>query len=165
MQIVGESHLQSDPQKKYVRFDVMVKEKVGDGVGRMFDIERQMVNTGELPKRARYYQGICNIESLGTSHRYHELREQYIIFLCPVDIYKRGRPIYEFENREKNEKSLTMGDHTYKYFLNFSKYECVTDESIRDRTSPPTKQPPKSRRTSRARWTFTTTTQRQGATI
>jgi hypothetical protein len=35
--------------------DVMVKENAGDGVGRMFDIELQMVNTGELPKRARYY--------------------------------------------------------------------------------------------------------------
>ncbi|MCQ2107079.1 MAG: hypothetical protein MJZ26_14975, partial [Fibrobacter sp.] len=34
--------------------------------------------------------------------------------------------------REKNDHSLTLGDLTYKIFCNFSKYESVTDEAVRD---------------------------------
>lgn len=130
--IVGEAHLQSDPSKKYIRFDVMVKEDSVDSIGRVFDLEMQMVDTKELPLRSRYYQGICDTETLGSTHKYSELREQYIVFLCSEDVFGRGLPIYEFENREKSDSSLTLGDHTYKFFCNFSKYEAVTDESVRD---------------------------------
>lgn len=134
--IVGEAHQEAAPNKKYIRFDVLVKENGTDAAegkpGRVFDLEMQMVDTGELPKRARYYQGICDVETLASSHRYKELKEQYVIFLCPEDIFKKERPIYEFENREKSDHSLTLGDLTYKIFLNFSKYDAVTDESVRD---------------------------------
>lgn len=130
--IVGEAHLQSFPNKKYIRFDIMVKEDNASGVGRVFDLEMQMVDTGELPKRARYYQGICDTETLGSSHKYKDLKEQYVIFLCPNDVFGKGLPIYEFENREKKDHSLVLGDLTYKIFCNFSEYESVTDESIRD---------------------------------
>jgi len=129
--IVGEAHQQADPNKKYIRFDVMVKEE-GNGIGRVFDLEMQMVDTKELPLRARYYQGVCDTETLGISHKYSELKEQYIIFLCPEDIFGQERPINEFENREKNDPNLTLGDRTYKYFCNFSKYGAVTDEAVRD---------------------------------
>jgi len=129
--VVGESLLQADPNKKYVRFDVMVKDDKA-GVGRVFDLEMQMVDTKELPLRARYYQGICDTETLGSSHRYKELKEQYIIFLCPNDVFGKGRPIYEFENREKNDPTLILGDLTYKFFCNFEKYDAVTDETVRD---------------------------------
>lgn len=129
--VVGEAFQQSNPNKKCVRFDIMVKED-GNGIGRVFDLEMQMVDTKELPLRARYYQGVCDTETLGSSHRYKELKEQYIVFLCPKDIFGKDRPIYEFENREKNDHSLTLGDLTYKIFCNFSKYESVTDEAVRD---------------------------------
>ena len=92
----------------------------------------QMVDTNELPLRARYYQGICDTETLGVSRKYKDLKEQYIIFLCPKDVFGQARPIYEFENREKDDHSLKLNDLTYKYFLNFEKYSAVTDESIRD---------------------------------
>lgn len=133
--IVGEAQQQADPRKKYVRFDVLVRENGTDGtnnVGRVFDLEMQMVDTQELPLRARYYQGICDVEALGNGISYKKLKDQYVIFLCPEDIFGKECPIYEFENREKNDHSLALGDHTYKFFLNFSKYGAVTDESVRD---------------------------------
>lgn len=130
--VVGEAQQQTDPSKKYIRFDVLVKEDGVKGVGRVFDLEMQMVDTKELPLRARYYQGICDTELLGSSTRYRELKEQYIIFLCPRDIFNQNRPIYEFENREKYDHNLTLGDRTYKFFCNFSEYDAVTDESVRD---------------------------------
>ena len=132
--IVGEAQQQADPRKKYVRFDVMVKENGagGNDVGRVFDLEMQMVDTQELPLRARYYQGICDVETLENGFSYKILKEQYVIFICPEDTFGKERPIYEFENREKNDHSLALGDHTYKIFLNFSKYGAVIDESVRD---------------------------------
>ena len=42
---------------KGVRFDVYVK----DGTGRCFDIEMQTTDRRNLPKRARYHQGILDI--------------------------------------------------------------------------------------------------------
>ena len=130
--VVGEYHLDANPQKKRVRFDIFAKEDVGDAVGRTFDIEMQVVDTGELPLRARYYQSICDVETLGTSRRYKELKEQYVIFLCPKDIFGKGRPIYEFENIEKNDHSILLRDLTYKIFFIFSKYEAFTDEAVRE---------------------------------
>lgn len=69
---------------------------------------------------------------VGEAFQQRELKKQYIVFLCPKDIFGNDRPIYEFENREKSDHSLTLGDLTYKIFCNFSKYDAVTDYAIRD---------------------------------
>ena len=58
--VVGEAHMETDPRKKRVRFDIFAKEDVGNSAGRIFDIEMQVVDTGELPLSARYYQSICD---------------------------------------------------------------------------------------------------------
>lgn len=130
--IVGEAHLEANPKRKFVRFDVMVKDDSKGSAGRVFDLEMQMVDTKELPLRARYYQGICDIETLASSYSYKDLQEQYIIFLCPKDIFGKDRPFYLFENREKDDHSLLLGDRTFKIFCNFKKYADVADESIRE---------------------------------
>ena len=90
--VVGEYHLDANPQKKRVRFDIFAKEDVGDAVGRTFDIEMQVVDTGELPLRARYYQSICDVETLGTSRRYKELKEQYVISSAPRTFLEKAGP-------------------------------------------------------------------------
>ena len=56
--VVAEATSQEDPFRKSVRLDVLVREElVAAGgerrAGRYFDIELQMDDTGELPKRAR----------------------------------------------------------------------------------------------------------------
>ena len=126
--IVGEAQQQANPNKKYIRFDVLVKEDspkeqgVSDAAAeqndakpaRYFDVEMQMENTGELPKRSRYYQSMCDLDALGKGVTYDELREQYILFLCPTDIFGAGKAIYRFENREESDPSILMGDLTYK---------------------------------------------------
>ena len=42
-----------------VRFDVYTQ-----GDNRIFDIELQTANEGDLPKRARYYQGVIDVDNL-----------------------------------------------------------------------------------------------------
>lgn len=60
-----------------------------------------MVDTGELPKRVRYYQGMCDLDVLAKGVSYDELQEQYILFICPDDIFGKGLPVYKFQNREE----------------------------------------------------------------
>ncbi|MCQ2125198.1 MAG: Rpn family recombination-promoting nuclease/putative transposase [Fibrobacter sp.] len=135
--VVGEATTQEDPFHKSVRFDVAVKEEISDasGVskpGRYFDIELQMVDTGELPKRARYYQGMCDLDVLAKGVSYDELQEQYILFICPDDIFGKGLPVYKFQNREETNPRILMGDLCYKNFYIFKKYSEVTDKATRE---------------------------------
>lgn len=113
--MVSEATLQEDPFHKSVRLDVQARE--GDsGNGRSFDIELQMIDTRELPKRARYYQGMLDLDALGKGVNYDELKEQYILFLCPEDIFKAGKPVYQFQNREETDPNILLGDlSTQKY--------------------------------------------------
>ena len=45
---------------------------------------------------------------------YTSLREQYVIFLTPKDIFNRGFPVYHFENRAREDSNITLNDLTYK---------------------------------------------------
>ncbi len=62
---------------------------------------------------------------------YTSLKEQYIIFLCPMDIFGRGLPCYHFENRASEDPSITLGDLSYKNFYIFKKYEMFTDPVVK----------------------------------
>lgn len=51
---------------------------------------------------------------------YKKLNRSYIIFICPFDVYDKGRHIYTFENICKEDNSISMGDGAVKIFLNAS---------------------------------------------
>lgn len=70
----------------------------------------------ELPQRARYYQSVGDGMALSKGDHYIRLKEQYIIFLCPMDIFGRGFPAYHFENRACEDTSVTLNDLTYKNY-------------------------------------------------
>ena len=91
-----------------------------------------MDDTGELPKRARYYQGMCDLDALGKGANYEELQEQYILFLCSKDIFGKGKPIYRFQNREDSDPGILMGDLCYKNYYIFKKFDEIKDASIRE---------------------------------
>jgi predicted transposase/invertase (TIGR01784 family) len=121
---VPEAVLSYDAEHKGVRYDVFARETNENGETiRSFDLEMQMVDTKELPQRARYYQSVGDGVALSKGDFYTNLKEQYIIFLCPKDIFKHGFPVYHFENRAREDTSITLGDHTFKNFYIFSKYE------------------------------------------
>lgn len=71
-------------------------------------------------------------DAFGKGATYDELREQYILFLCPTDIFGAGKAIYRFENREESNPNILLGDLTYKNFYIFKKYSEVEDESTRE---------------------------------
>jgi predicted transposase/invertase (TIGR01784 family) len=129
---IPEAVLSYDAEHKGVRYDVFARETNENGETiRSFDLEMQMVDTRELPQRARYYQSVGDGVALSKGDFYTNLREQYVIFLCPKDIFKCGFPAYHFENRAKEDTSVCLNDLTYKFFYIFEKYEEFTDPVVK----------------------------------
>ena len=79
-----EKTVEVSPVHKGIRYDVFVKETgPGGEILRNFDIEMQMEDNKEISKRTRYYQAMCDSESLNKGEVYYNLKELYIMFLCP----------------------------------------------------------------------------------
>ena len=84
----------------------------------VYDIEMQVSHTKELAKRSRYYQSMIDLQLIDKGQLYDELKRSYVIFICPFDLYGKGRHIYTFENICKEDGSISMGDEAVKIFLN-----------------------------------------------
>ena len=106
--------IEQDRDAHGVRLDVYVK----DDKETIYDIEMQVSNTKELPKRSRYYQSMIDLQLIDKKQHYKRLNRSYIIFICPFDLYGKGRHIYTFENICKEDNSVSMGDEAVKIFLN-----------------------------------------------
>ena len=127
-----EKTVEISPVHKGVRFDVFVKETGPAGeILRSFDIEMQVEDTKEIPKRSRYYQAMRDSEALSRGERYRNLKELYIIFLCPEDIFGQGLAVYRFKNLEVDNPKIELGDLCFKNFYIFNKYREVAEKSIR----------------------------------
>ena len=128
-----EKTIEVSPVSKGIRFDVFVKETGPNGETiRSFDIELQMENTDNIPKRTRFYQAMCDSDALLKGEKYYNLKELYIIFICPDDIFKQGRAVYRFKNLDVDDPKIEMGDLTFKKFYIFSKYREIAEKAIRD---------------------------------
>lgn len=102
---------------KSVRLDVFVE----DAEGTLYDIEMQTTDgdvPDELPKRARYYQAMMDMDVLNKGEFYTSLRKSYVIFICTFDPFTAGQSVYTFRETCQENPSLTMGDETTKIFLN-----------------------------------------------
>ena len=106
--------IQPDIDARSVRLDVYVK----DDKEVVYDIEMQVSDTKELPKRSRYYQSMIDLQLIDRGQHYKNLNHSYITFICTFDVYGKGRHIYTFENVCKEDNSISMGDETVKIFLN-----------------------------------------------
>jgi len=109
-----QKNIRSDADAKSVRLDVYVR----DGKGTVYDIEMQVTDTKELPKRTRYYQGMIDLQMIDKGELYSKLKPSYIIFISPFDTFGKGRHIYTFENLCKEDKSIALNDGVAKIFLN-----------------------------------------------
>ena len=103
-----------DMDARSVRLDVYVKDEKEV----VYDIEMQVSHTKELSKRSRYYQSMIDLQLIDKGQLYDELKRSYVIFICPFDLYGKGRHIYTFENICKEDGSISMGDEAVKIFLN-----------------------------------------------
>ena len=96
-----------------VRFDVYFE----DDENIVYDIEMQRSDTKELPLRSRYYQGMIDLDYLDKWHKYLELPDSYIIFLCTFDLFGLGYHKYSFNAKCNEIPGLSLGDGANRLFI------------------------------------------------
>ena len=89
-----------------------------DDKNMVYNIEMQAIDTKELPKRARYYQSMIDLQLIDRGTDYQELNQCYVIFICQTDIFNKGRHKYTFRNLCVEDTSTELSDQTCKVFLN-----------------------------------------------
>ena len=101
---------------KGIRLDVYLNDE--EGTVYNVEMERGKRKKAILPKRSRYYQGNIDLDIISAGEDYRKLQKSFVIFICTFDPFDEGRHIYTFENRCRENPSLTLGDETTKIFLN-----------------------------------------------
>ena len=123
----SEQTFKTDFDSRGIRLDVYVK----DGTGRCFDIEIQTSNYMRLEKRARYYQGLMDVDSIQFGQEYSALKDSYVIFLCLGDAFGHRLPVYTFRYRAEEDKNILMDDGTVNIFFNATMYDKMRSEGLR----------------------------------
>ena len=103
-----------DYAAKGIRMDVYLE----DAGNTVYNVEMQTENTGELPKRSRYYQAVIDINLIKRGEDYATVKKSYVIFICTFDLFGAGRQIYHFENLCREDPAIRLDDGTEKIFLN-----------------------------------------------
>lgn len=124
-----EKEFRKSPQLRAVRIDVfsMDADKV------VYNAEMQQKNTGNLPRRSRYYQGHIDVSLLEPGIvDFNSLNDAYIIMIAPFDLWGFGRYRYTFRMKCEEEMALNLGDGATRIFLNTrgSNPEGVSQELI-----------------------------------
>ena len=110
---VGRQHaIDAGPASKSVRLDVYVR----DGHGTVYDVEMQVCADAGLARRSRYYHAQMAVEQLERGLPYRALPDAFSIFICLFDPFGRGRRVYSFESRCR-EEDLALGDGALTVFL------------------------------------------------
>ena len=111
---------------KTVRLDVLVKNEAGTS----YDIEMQVANQNNLPKRMRYYQAALDISFLDQGYSYKTLNDSFIIFICLFDPIGKNRAIYTFENICIEDKTIPLRDGTKKIILNANAFNTTDNKDL-----------------------------------
>ena len=61
---------------------------------------------------------MIDLQLIDKGEHYKRLKPSYIIFICPFDLFEKGRHIYTFENICKEDNSVFLKDGAVKIFLN-----------------------------------------------
>ena len=98
-----------------VRLDVITT----DDRGRRIDVEMQMRNEKNIPRRMRYYEGSIDQTTLEKGQNYSKLGDVVILFITPFDPFDaRGNYKYTFRNTCQEDKDLVLDDGVSKVVLN-----------------------------------------------
>ncbi len=105
-----------DRNKKGVRFDVFTE----DDSRRLFDLEMQVTEEKDLPKRSRYYHSMTDIDQTDKGTLYNGLKETYVVFICKkLKDAKDNLPVYTYRYRCE-ENGSPLNDGTTTVFVNAS---------------------------------------------
>ena len=114
-------------QAKSIRFDVLVQAENG----KLYDVEMQVSNERNIPKRMRFYQAAIDISFLDKGNSYNSLNDSFIIFICTFDAIGKNRPIYTFENLCIEDKNTSLQDGTRKVIINAEAFNNTEDKELK----------------------------------
>ena len=121
-------NLKNYEQAKSVRFDVLVQTENGN----LYDVEMQVSNEKNIPKRMRFYQAAIDISFLDKGNFYNDLNDSFIIFICTFDAIGKNRPIYTFENICLEDKNTSLQDGTKKVIINSEAFKNTEDKDLKE---------------------------------
>ena len=103
------------PRYRHVRLDVWAR----DVENRVYDTEVQKRNTGNLPRRSRYYQSHIDVKLLepGTVD-FNLLGDVILILIAPFDLIGDGCYRYTFQMCCMENKERILEDGAVRIFLN-----------------------------------------------
>ncbi|MBC6720816.1 Rpn family recombination-promoting nuclease/putative transposase [Treponema sp. Marseille-Q4130] len=114
-------------EAKSIRLDILVK----DENGKTYDIEMQVANEHNIPKRMRYYQAALDISLLDKGLHYKTLNDSYIIFVCLFDAIGKGKPLYTFENICLEDRQTLLQDGAKKVIINAQAFMQAEDTELK----------------------------------
>ena len=98
-----------------VRLDVITT----DDKGRRIDVEMQMRDEKNIPRRMRYYEGSIDQTTLEKGQNYNSLGDVVILFITPFDPFDaHGYYKYTFRNTCQEDKEIVLDDGVTKVLLN-----------------------------------------------
>ena len=110
----GQKVIHNLPGKRGVRLDFIAESEDG----RIFDVEMQNRNEGNIPKRTRFYQALIDAPILKSGERgFDKMNPLYIIIICNYDPYRKKKYCYTFDNQCKEVPGLRLGDEVTKLLL------------------------------------------------
>ena len=110
----GQKVIHNLPGKRGVRLDFIAESEDG----RIFDVEMQNRNEGNIPKRTRVYQALIDAPILKSGERgFDKMNPLYIIIICNYDPYGKKKYCYTFDNQCKEVPGLRLGDEVTKLLL------------------------------------------------
>ena len=110
----GQKVIHNLPGKRGVRLDFIAESEDG----RIFDVEMQNRNEGNIPKRTRFYQALIDAPILKSGERgFDKMNPLYIIIICNYDLYGKKKYCYTFDNQCKEVPGLRLGDEVTKLLL------------------------------------------------
>jgi len=114
-------------QAKSVRFDVLIQTENGN----FYDVEMQVSNEKNIPKRMRFYQAAIDISFLDKGNFYNNLNDSFIIFICTFDAIGKNKPIYTFKNLCIEDKNTPLQDGSRKVIINADAFNNAKNKALK----------------------------------
>ncbi|MBR0519116.1 Rpn family recombination-promoting nuclease/putative transposase [bacterium] len=110
-----EKSLKETYLSKGIRLDVYVE----DDNNTIYNIEMQISSDDKifLGNRIRYYQALIDSVILKRGDNYKNLKNLYIIFICPFVLFSGERQVYFFKNYCRDDKSIELQDKVTKILI------------------------------------------------
>ena len=114
---VVEYEQKSIPGYRGIRLDVHVT----DIQNNYYNIEMQVLNKYDIPRRSRFYQGLMDTKMLKSGVKsYNELKDVFVIFICLFDPFGEGFMKYTFSKLCEEKRELPLNDGAKTIIINGS---------------------------------------------